>query len=137
MKAEFLSQSQIINQHNYRDVLPSLSLVWSPSKFGLIWSEKRQKLNENKSWLLHHNAPAQIVFSIWEFFAKNNIAVLEQPSYSPDLALSNFFLFSNLKKVIQGTHFPDVDAIKMAVTKKLRAIPKNLSWSAWRHGTVR
>jgi len=40
----------------------------------------------NESWLLHHdNAPAHSVLSIREFMAKNNIAILEQPPYSPDL----------------------------------------------------
>ena len=42
---------------------------------------------------------------IWGFLAKNNIAVLEQPPYSPDLALCDFFLFPKLKEVIKGTRF--------------------------------
>ena len=54
---------------------------------------------------------------------KNNIAVLEQPSYSPDLAPCYFLLFSELKRVSKRRRFRDVEAIKMAVTKKLGAIP--------------
>ena len=42
-----------------------------------------------------------------EFLAKNNIAVLEQPPYSPDLAPCAFFLYPKLKKVIKGTRFQD------------------------------
>ena len=59
-----------------------------------------------------------------EVFAKNNIALLEQPPYSPDLAPCDFFLFPKLKEVIKGTRFQDSEAIKSAVTRELRAIPE-------------
>jgi len=61
---------------------------------------------------------------IREFLAKNNIAVLEQPPYSPDLAPCDFFLFLTLKKVIKGTRFQDSEAIKTGLTRDLQAIPK-------------
>ena len=53
------------------------------------------------------------------FLAKNNIAVLEQPPYSPDLAPCDFFLFPKLKEVIKGTCFQDSEAIKTAVMREL------------------
>ena len=37
------------------------------------------------------------VLNIWKFQAKKNINILEQPSYSPNLALCEFFLFPKLK----------------------------------------
>ena len=52
---------------------------------------------------------------IREFLSKNNIAVLEQPPYSPNLAPCDFFLFPKLKEVIKGTRFQDSEAIKTAV----------------------
>ena len=73
--------------------------------------------------MLHHdNAPAHNALGIREFHAKNNIAVLEQPPYSPELTLCDFFLFPTLKEVIKGTCFQDSEAIKTAVTRELRAI---------------
>ena len=87
--------------------------------------EKRRELWETRSWLLYHdNAPAHNVLGIREFLAKNNIAVLKQPPYSPDLAPCDFFLFLKLKEVIRGTRFQDSEAIKTAVTRKIRAIPE-------------
>ena len=75
--------------------------------------------------LLHHDiAPAHNALGIWEFLAKNNIAVLEQPPYSSDLAPCDFFLFPKLKEVIKETHFQDSEEIKTAVTRELRAIPE-------------
>jgi len=69
------------------------------------------------------NSPAYNALSIREVLAENIIAVLEQPPYSPDPAPCDFFLFAKLNGVMKGTRFPDVEAIKMVVTKELRAIP--------------
>jgi len=42
---------------------------------------------KNASWILHHdNTPARNVLSVKRYLAKNNIPVMEHPSYSPDLA---------------------------------------------------
>ena len=85
--------------------------------------EKRRELWKTRSWLLHHDyALAHNALGIQEFLAKNNIAVLEQPSYFPDLAHSDFFLFPKLQEVIKGTRFQDSEAIKTAVTRELRVI---------------
>ena len=112
---EFLAQGQTINQNVYKDVLRRLMRSVK---------EKRRELWETKSWLLHHdNAPAHNASSIRQFLAENNIAVLEQPPYSPNLAPCDFFLFPKLKRVIRGTRFQDSKAITTAVTKELGAIP--------------
>jgi len=69
-----------------------------------VWCEGEKK--RTTSWLLHlDNTPAHNLLGIWEFLAKNNIAVPEQPSYSPDLAPCDFFLFPKHKEVIKGTRF--------------------------------
>ena len=57
----------------------------------------------------------------WEFgifLPKNNIAVLEQPPYSPNMAPYDFFLFPKLKEVIKGTRFQDSEAIATDVTRE-------------------
>jgi len=109
--AEFLPQGQIINEHVYKNILRRLMRSGK---------EKRRELWETRSWLLHHdNAPAHNALGIQEFLAKNNIAVLEQPPYCPDLAPCDFFLFLKLKEVIKGTRFQGSEAIKTAVTREL------------------
>ena len=95
--AEFLPHGQTINQHVYKNILRCLMRSVR---------EKRREQRETSSWLVHHdNAPAHNALEIREFLAKNNIAVLEQPPYSPDLAHCDFFLFPELKEVIKGTRF--------------------------------
>jgi len=94
--------------------------------------EKRRELWKTRPWLLHHdNAPAHNAMGIREFLAKNNITVLEQPPFSPDLAPYDFFLFPKFKEVIKATRFQDSEAIKTAVTRELR---RNPSRSAWKRG---
>uniref|UniRef100_A0A3B4Z9Q2 Tc1-like transposase DDE domain-containing protein n=1 Tax=Stegastes partitus TaxID=144197 RepID=A0A3B4Z9Q2_9TELE len=104
-RIDFLPQGQTINQHIYKEIL------------------QRLLCSVRDLWLLHHdNTPAHNALSIRQFLAEKNIAVLEQPPYSPHLAPWDFFLFSKLKGVIKGTRFEDVDDIKMAVTTELRRI---------------
>ena len=48
--------------------------------------------------------------------------MLEKPPYLPDLTPCDFFMFPKLKGIMKGICFPDVEAIKIAVTKELRVI---------------
>ena len=124
--SEFLPQGQTINQQVYKEILQIL--------FCSV-HEKRRELGQDKSWLLNHNnAPAHNALSIRQFLAEKNIAILEQPLYSPDLALCDFFLFPKLKGIIKGTCFEGMEAIKRAVMMELRGIPEesfHQSIEAW------
>ena len=60
-----------------------------------------------------------------EFLATKQITVLEHPAYSPDLAPSNFFLFSKIKEILKGRHFDDIDYIRSITTAALKDIPHN------------
>ena len=72
--------------------------------------DKRRDQWENGTWILHHdNVPTHKALSIRQFLAERQVAVLDQPPYSPDLAPCDFFLFPKLKGVIKGTRFPDGD----------------------------
>ena len=45
------------------------------------------------------------VIIVNEFLAKNSTNIIERPPYSPDMAPADFFLFSKLKLLRQGTSF--------------------------------
>ena len=60
-----------------------------------------------------------------EFIATKQITVLEHPSYSPDLAPSDFFLFSKIKKILKGRHFDDIDDIRSNTKAAVNTIPQN------------
>ena len=89
--------------------------------------DKRRNLWEAHAWALHHdNAPAYTALNIGQFLAEKSIATLKHPPYFPDLAPCDFFLFPKIKSVLKGTHFSDINSIKMAATAKLKKIPKNV-----------
>ena len=79
------------------------------TKFSIwkYWKGCVKKLDGNgpkffakNSRILHHdNAPARTALSVREFLATKQITVLEHPAYSPDLAPSDFFLFSKIKEI--------------------------------------
>jgi transposase len=81
----------------------------------------------NQSWVLHHdNAPAHFVCT---FLAKNEMTVVPQPPYSPDLAPADFFLFPKLKSTLKGCHFYTFDKMQKNLTE-LFAIPKE-AFQSW------
>jgi histone-lysine N-methyltransferase SETMAR len=54
-----------------------------------------------------------------------NVTVLQHPLYSPDLSLCDLFLFPQLKKkMLKGWQHENVEAIQVAATMELTAIPK-------------
>ena len=109
---EFLLQGQTVNQHVYKEILRRLL-------------RSVRELWQDNAWLLHQdNAPAHNALSNRQFLAERNVAVLNHPPYSPDLAPCDFFLFPKLKEAIKGVRFPDVEAIKKAVTTELKRIPE-------------
>ena len=69
------------------------------------------------------NAPSHTTLILREFFAKNLTHVAPQPPYSPDLALSDFWLFSMLKRPLRGNHFESIEKIEREMVRALKAIP--------------
>ena len=115
---KFFPQGQAVNQIVYKDQYVT--------KIVRSVCDKRWSLWKAYTWVLHHNnTPAHKALIICQFLAERNIATLEYPPYSPDLAMCDFFLFPKIKSVLKGTHFFDIDSIKMAVTTELKKIPEN------------
>jgi len=76
------------------------------------------------TWVLHHdNVPSHASLLVREFLVKQTVATLPQPSYSPDLAPPDFFLFPWLKSSLKGHNFGTVKNVKAAVTNALKEIP--------------
>jgi histone-lysine N-methyltransferase SETMAR len=94
--AEWVPSSQTVNQQCYLEVL---------TKLHESVRRKRPELWRN-GWILHQDtAPAHNALSVKQFLANHNITVLEHPSYSPDLAPCDFYLFPKIKSMLIGTNF--------------------------------
>ena len=52
-------------------------------------------------------------------FSNKNIAVLEHPPYSPDLAHCDFYLFPKIKSVLKGNHFVSAEYVKAKTAETL------------------
>ena len=109
---EFLPQGQTVNQTVYKEIL---------------WCLVRSMCDKSRAfaWALHHdNAPAHTALSIHQFLRKKHCN-FEHPSYFPDPASCDFFLFPKIKSVLKEIHFSDINSIKMAAMMELKKIPEN------------
>jgi hypothetical protein len=61
---------------------------------------------------------------VQQFLAEKSIPVITQSPYVPDLAPSDFRLFSTMKLGLKVTRFSTMEAIKSIATAELRKIPK-------------
>jgi hypothetical protein len=50
-------------------------------------------------------------------FSRKSISAMDHPPYSPDLAPADVWLFPELKSVLKGKRFSDVEDIKSSVRK--------------------
>ena len=114
---EYVPQGQTVNQQFYLQVWKRLRLAVS--------CKRTQNLGA-QAWALHQdNAPAHTAHSIQVFLAIHGIPVFQQPPYSPDMAPCDFWLFPQLKTVLKGKRFDDIDTIKQNSTSTLITIPKD------------
>jgi [histone H3]-lysine36 N-dimethyltransferase SETMAR len=60
-----------------------------------------------------------------QFLTKNVIKPIVHPSFSPDLASCDFFLFPRLKKNMKGKRFDTVEEVKQKSPKVHNDIPIN------------
>jgi len=71
------------------------------------------QLWRKQTWLLHHdNTPSHTFVLTHQFLAKNKIAVIPHPLYSPDLASCDFFLFPKMKLKLKGCWFDTIEKIQ-------------------------
>ena len=81
-----------------------------------ILKEKRRG-KVSKVLLLHDNAPAHRALATQKKLAYLGFQCLDNPTYSPDLAPSDYQLFSGLKKQLKCRHFSsDAKIIAVAET---------------------
>jgi len=94
-----------------RGIINSDTCIRTPTElrnyFKQVWPHK----NPTEILLQHDNARPHTSLKTLEAITKFGWTVLPHPSYSPDLAASNFHLFRDLKNVVCGTKFETNDDV--------------------------
>jgi hypothetical protein len=97
---------------------------------------KRPRLWSN-DWILHHDsASEQKMLSVKHFLAQKLITEMEHPSYSPDLALNDFWMFPEIKPALNEERFQDTKDDQKNVMMALKAIPQQgfqKCFQQWQH----
>jgi len=106
MHWEFISPGQTVNQEFYLEVLRRLRENVR---------RKHPELWRLGDWFLRHdNAPAHTALSVTRYLACLGWTFVPHPSYSPDLAPCDIFLFRTMKQTLKGKRFATVEEMKTA-----------------------
>nr|CAD45367.1 transposase [Bythograea thermydron] len=104
------------------DVLPRGSTITGKYYAGVlgrlrdsIRQKRRGKLTRGVLLLLHDNAPVHKAHHAQAALRDCGFEQFNHPSYSPDLAPNDYFLFRQLKSSLRGRRFDDNDEVKEAV----------------------
>ena len=73
--------------------------------------------------LQHDNAPSHMALEVTNYLTQSQTPMVPQPTYSPDLAPCDFFLFPRLKRELKRKHWESVGNIQAYVTRLLKGIP--------------
>ncbi|XKL63434.1 hypothetical protein PGB90_005798 [Kerria lacca] len=108
---DYLEKGRTINAAYYCDILDRLQKAIKNKRPGLL---------SKKVFLIHDNARPHSAQITQEKLEKFKWKVFEHPPYSPDLAPSDYHLFSNLKKNFGGRRFNCTQEIETTVTEYLK-----------------
>jgi len=90
-----------------------------------ILKEKRRGKVTKGVLFLHNNAPAHRALATQKKLAYLGFHCLDHPSYSPDLAPSDYHLVSGLKKQLKGRHFSSIAEVIAAAETWLDGQPSD------------
>jgi [histone H3]-lysine36 N-dimethyltransferase SETMAR len=108
-------QGTTVNADHYIEALKSLKTHIA-----------RKRKHYVRNWILHHdNARPHTAARVLEFLAKNKVAVMKHPPYSPDLAPCDFWMFPKLKEVLRGRKFSSNKEIVGAVQAFFKSLEAN------------
>ncbi|GFW64690.1 histone-lysine N-methyltransferase SETMAR [Trichonephila clavipes] len=80
----------------------TITANWFTTKY---LREILQEINARRLMFVHDNASSQTAELTDEFLKQKQIKVIEHPPYFPNVAMSDFWLFFNLKEKLTWTSF--------------------------------
>ncbi len=113
---EFVPQGETMDSPMYQQILRNLRESVR-RKRPALWMNRRTQF-----WLQHDGAGPHHAQIVIDFCRDNNIQLVPHPSYSPDMAPSDFFLFARLKRQMRGRRFQDLDVLRQTIDQELGVI---------------
>ena len=86
--------------------------------------KKPQQWRSGQWWFHQDNAPCHKSTLLTTWTADREMKVVQHPSYRPDLAPCNFFLFPRIKDSLIGTRFQLTEELKEASESYLKRLLK-------------
>ena len=113
LSTEFLTKGSTVNSDRHCATLRSLK------------QPIRKIKPERNTFFLHHDkARPRCSARTLDAVTSPKFTLVPHPSYSPDLAPSDFWLFRKLKETLKGQHFPSDAEVEKAVRKWISSQPK-------------
>ncbi len=119
---EFVPRGETVDTDLWIAILKNLkeSICW---KCPIMWRGGFDGQTD-RDFLLHmDNASCHVSNPALAFYGENQIDLLAQPAYSPDLAPCDFWAFPTLKGHFKGCRFDSLDTLKEEARRVLRVIP--------------
>ena len=113
---DFIPNGQTINSDYYIALLHRLEDAIK---------KKRPHMVKKKPLFQQDNAPVYKSMNTMEKLNDLRFELLPHPPYSPDLAPSDFYLFANVKKMLQGKRFSSDDEVIAATEAYFEAKDKS------------
>ena len=105
---ELLQPGETVNTARYQQQLISLQRALDEKR--PIWRERHNKLI-----LLHDNAPSHTAEAVKNTIEEFQWETLPHPAYSPDLAPSDYHLFSTLENALKQQRFDSFENVEIWV----------------------
>jgi histone-lysine N-methyltransferase SETMAR len=106
LMVDYLPRNETINADYYSNLMSQLRRE--------VKEKRRGKLSSHVL-LLHDNSPVHKAHSVSTAIHQCGYSELPHPAYSPDLAPSDYYLFSALKTHLRGKRYVDDQSLKAAV----------------------
>ncbi|GFS26806.1 transposase [Elysia marginata] len=87
-------------------------------------NEQRPKVSTSRTLLLHDNAGPHKARATTQSLRELGIQDLSHPTYSPDLAIYDFWLLTILKNRLAGQKFGRIQDLTKALNSEPRTIPE-------------
>ena len=118
---ELLKPGETVNAHRYHQQMMKLRRAINDKR-------PEYQLRHDKLIFQHDNAPAHNSLLVRNYLGALNWEILAHPPYLPDLAPSDYYLFSSMSHALAEQHFANYEEVENWVTDWFASKSKEWYW---------